>query len=91
MIHKYWNMIVGSDIYPHEIVNVISDKTLEVRRMDAEQLSAAYEENQKWKCTSNPELAIFRIRKNKDGYWRDTSKCTFIESETPRRHHDYSF
>ena len=63
MIHKYWNMIVGSDVYPHEIVNVISDKTLEVRRMDSEELSAAYEENQKWKSNRRMLNDVERSKK----------------------------
>lgn len=91
MIHQYWNQIVGSDIYPNEIVNVISDKTLEVRRMDSKQLSEPFTENQKWECTSNKDAEVRRIRKNQDGKWRDTSKCIFVESDKPYRYHDYSF
>ena len=33
---KYANQIGWSDVEPFEVVNVISDKTLEIRRMDTE-------------------------------------------------------
>ena len=76
---KYANEIGYSDIRPHEVVKVISDKTIEIRAMNAELdpnwkpefVSGGFaghcvnQSSQKWIITSDPEADVFRIRYSK--------------------------
>lgn len=73
-----------SDRTPFEVVKIISDKTLDVRRMDAVldpdwvpdfhvggfMGHTANDHEQKWTITSNPSGEVVRIRLGKKG-WKD--------------------
>ena len=103
----YANFHGWSDIQPCEIVRVVSDKCLEVRFMDAEQLHTVKDlgyvyggffghatknhEGQKWEITSNPKNPVFRIRKHKNGDWKDRGGSRHVLSEEPRKFYDYNF
>lgn len=102
---KYANYIGYSDVEPYEVVNVISDKTVEIRAMDAVQdrsvkmnfvpggFSAVCTNigDQKWNITSNPENKIFRIRLSKNKGWKDAHGRRFQLSDSPRKFYDYNF
>lgn len=79
-------LIGYSDRTPFEVVKIISDKTLEVRRMDAVldpdwkpdfhvggfMGHTANQNTQKWTITSNPSNDVVRIRLGKKG-WKDAN------------------
>jgi len=102
---KYANYIGYSDVEPYEVVNVISDKTVEIRAMDAVQdpsvkmnfvpggFSAVCTNigDQKWNITSNPENKVFRIRLSKNKGWKDAHGRRFQLSDSPRKFYDYNF
>jgi len=102
---RYANMIGYTDVSPHEIVKRISDKTIEIRSMDAE-LDPSWkrefhpggffghtsnQNSQKWIITSNADNRVFRIRLSKNHGWRDANGQTYHLAESPRRFYDYNF
>ena len=101
---QYANQYGYSDVYPFEVVKVISDKTIEVREMDAERDESVKLEwvaggfaghcvnqrDQKWNITSNPENRVIRIRLGKQG-WKDKHGRKFGLSDKPTRFYDYNF
>ena len=101
---QYANQYGYSDVYPFEVVKVISDKTIEVREMDAERDESVElkwvaggfaghcvnQRDQKWFITSNPENKIIRIRSGKGG-WKDKHGRKFGLSDKPIRFYDYNF
>lgn len=101
---NFANRIGYSDIEPFEIVRVVSDKIIDVRRMDAV-LDPTWKPNihaggfaghcdnqhtQRWTITSNENAAVIRLHKRKDGnyYYKDSK---FHLEEAPRKFHDYNF
>ena len=105
-IGKYCNRIGYSDIYPCEVVNVISDKTIEVRDMDAD-LDPSFnpefeiggfsgvctnQNEQRWIYKSRPDFPIFRVRYSKaKNCWKDKNGNRFRMSEVPVKFYDYNF
>jgi hypothetical protein len=103
----YANFHGWSDIQPCEIVRVVSDKCLEIRYMDAEQLHTPEDlgwvqggfsfiatnnyQGQKWKITSNPKNRVFKIRRHKNGTWKGAHGSRHCLSDIPRKHYDYNF
>jgi len=102
---QYANYHGYSDIHPYEVVKKISDKTLEIRKMNAEQDPTwnpiwevggfaghcANSAEQRWIITSDENLRTLRIRLHKDGVWRDRYGSKYRLSEKPRRFYDYNF
>jgi hypothetical protein len=100
---NYANRYGYTDVTPYEVVRRISDKTIEVRRMDATVDPswkrdfvpggffghAANNESQKWIITSNPANEVIRIRKTKRGWGFKGEK--FNLSETPVYFYDFNF
>lgn len=99
-IRAFCNRHLYSDIEPYEVVKVISQTCVEIRRMDTEQtvfpkhffiggFSAHCADNysQDYKYTSNPENGTRRIRLGKKGWDRGNH----IMSETPINFYDYNF
>lgn len=101
---NYANFIGYSDVEPFEVVRRISDKTVEIRAMDAE-LDPTWkpefvpggfcgtvinQSTQRWNITSNPNNEPRRIRLGKKG-WRDSGGNQYLLSEQPRKFHDYNF
>lgn len=101
----YFNQIGWSDVTPFEVVRVVSDKTVEVRRMDAERdeswtptfVSGGFAgvctntNEQRWIITSNTANETVRVRLQKDGSWKDKYQRRFRPSDTAIRHYDYNF
>lgn len=94
-----------SDVHAYEIVKVISDKTLEVRRMDAEfDIShlntvaggfSGHVENQRGQkvtYASNPDAAVIRIRRSRKDHdlWVSKGRQFLLQTE-PYAFHDYNF
>jgi hypothetical protein len=100
---KYANHHGYSDVEPFEVVRVVSEKTIEVREMTAEQdmsvkptftiggFSAHSDNAQKWDITSNPANPVIKIRLQKNGQWRDAHKRRFVLADAPRKFYDYNF
>lgn len=94
-----------SDVHPYEIVRVVSDKTIEVRRMEAELLNkddlefvpggfmarCANQRDQKYSYTSNPENEVIRLRLRKDGYFYSPYGNRHKLSDHPVMFHDFNF
>ena len=102
---KYANHHGYSDVNPYEVVRVISDKTIEVREMDAE-LDPTWkpewavggfaghcmnQREQRWIIDSNPTYKTLRIRRNKDGAWKSADGRRFYPADEPIRFYDYNF
>ena len=104
-MNQYANQYGYSDVYPFEVVNVISDKTIEVREMDAERDESVKLEwapggfaghcinqrDQKWFITSNPSNPVIRIRLSAKKGWQDKHGRRFGLSDKPVRFYDYNF
>jgi hypothetical protein len=100
---KYANHHGWSDVNPYEVINHISEKTIEIRAMDAEKNPAvktqfeiggfsAFSDNaQEWFITSNVERPIIRIRKNVKGIWQDKYRNKYYLSDKPCKFYDYNF
>lgn len=103
-MQQYANFIGYSDITPYEVVKVISEKTLEIREMDAELAEgqkpefipggfSAHCTNQrelKYNITSNPANSVLRVRKHKNGYYYYQGR-RFALSDVPVKFYDYNF
>ena len=102
---NYANHFGYTDINPFEVVRVISDKTLEVRAMDAirdESIELQWvaggfaghcvnQSQQKWLIKSNPSNRIVRIRLSKNKGWQDKDGRKFRLSDQPTKFYDYNF
>jgi hypothetical protein len=101
---KFANHHGYSDVNPYEIVRVISDKTIEVRKMNAERdksvkldfhvggffAHCSNQRDQKWFITSDESAPIIRIRLGKNG-WKDKWGNRFDLADQPRKFYDYNF
>jgi len=101
---NYANHIGYSDITPYEVVRVVSDKTLEVREMDAQRDESVKldwvvggfsgicmnQRDQNWFITSNEQNRVTRIRLGKNG-WKDAHGRRFELSAEPVKFYDYNF
>jgi uncharacterized membrane protein len=99
------NHIGYSDIEPFEVVKVISDKTIEIRRMEAERdltwkpeiIPGGFaghcvnQNEQRWNITSNEKNQTIRIRLSKNKGWKDKHGRQFKLSDKPRKYYDYNF
>jgi hypothetical protein len=104
-VGAYANRKLWTDVDPFEIVKVISEKCLEVRPMGAvlnpewkpEFYAGGFfghtanNHSQEWIYSRQPEAATIRIRKHKNGTWKDSSGMRFNISLTPCKFHDYNF
>lgn len=102
---NYANHYGYSDVNPFEVVRVISDKTIEVREMDAERDDSVKLEwavggfaghctnqrDQKWIITSNESNPVIRIRLSAKKGWQDKYGRRFGLSEKPVKFYDYNF
>jgi hypothetical protein len=102
---KYANEYGYSDVTPYEVVRVVSERTVEIRRMNAVRSNPenklgfapggfvghhAAQDEQEWHITSNPEASVKRIRLGKNG-WKDKYGNRYGLSDKPRKFHDYNF
>lgn len=98
----YANHYGWTDINPFEVVKVISDKTIEIRAMDAEKnpavktnfeiggFSAHSDNAQDWFITSNQNNPVVRIRLGKKG-WKDKYGNRYGLADKPTKFYDYNF
>ena len=101
---NYANHIGYSDVNPYEVVRVVSDKTLEIRRMNAERDPSYKPEfipggfsghcvnqlDQEWIISSDPTASVIRIRKGKNG-WKDAHGVKYQLTDKPVKFYDYNF
>lgn len=104
MNSQFCNLHGYSDVTPFEIVRIISDKTIEIREMDAERAFTPEiipggfaghctnntESQQQWVITSNTERPVIRARLQKDGSWKSELGKHKL-SDKPRKFYDYNF
>ena len=102
---KYANQFGWSDVEPFEVVRVVSDKTLEIRRMDTEKdesvklefhvggfsAHCSNQSDQKWIITSQPDASVIRIRLSKNKGWRCANGSRYVLADAPRKFYDYNF
>lgn len=100
---RFANLALWSDVFPYEVVRVVSDKCMEVRAMDAILSDDFFPETvpggfightvnnnrQTWMFSRNDSKPI-RIRKRKDGQWYSKFGRHVMALE-PVRFHDYNF
>ena len=101
---KYANHYGWSDVNPYEVVRVVSDKTIEVREMDAERDESVKMDfvaggfsaictnqyDQRWIIKSDLTAPVIRIRLGKNG-WKDKHGRKFKLSDAPSKFYDYNF
>lgn len=101
---KYANHYSWTDINPYEVVKVISEKTIEIREMDAEKDDSVKMEfvqggfsfictndrDQKWHIKPNQNNRVIRIRFGKKG-WKSSDGKRFKLSDQPIKYYDYNF
>jgi hypothetical protein len=103
-MNGFANRLGYSDVEPFEVVRVVSDKCLEVRRMDAERdksvelqfdvggfaAHCVNQRDQKWIISSNPSNPVLRIRLGKQG-WKSACGSRFALADKPIKFYDYNF
>lgn len=103
-MNQFANHYGYSDVTPYEVVRVVSDKTIEVREMDAERDDSVKLEfhvggfsahcsnqcDQRWNISSNPDNGVVRIRLGKQG-WKDAHGRRFKLNDKPVKFYDYNF
>ena len=101
---QFFAKIGFSDINPFEVVRVVSDKTIEIREMQAVRgdwtpeyvvggftAECVNQADQVWECKSNEAEPVIRIRLNKAGKWQDARGNTYKASSQPVKFYDYNF
>lgn len=106
MTFNFANHIGYSDTNPFEIVRRVSDRTIEIRAMDAERANPAEDlgfkaggfvghfsdqHKQEWTIISNPNARVIRIRLHKDGRWRGSNGERYVLAVKPIKFYDYNF
>lgn len=104
-IKKYANMSLWTDVEPYEVVKVVSEKCVEVRKMKAEMIQApkdfhsggfvghfADNRDQKYTYSSDEDAPIVRIRWSQAKLtWRSASGNRFSMSDEPYKLYDFNF
>lgn len=101
----YANRLGHSDIEPFEVVRVVSEKCMEIRRMRSERDPAFQPEfivggfsahcvnqhAQQWVIQPDPEAPVIRIRLGKSGNWKSPCGARFVPGNEPVKFYDYNF
>lgn len=101
---KFANLVLFSDVKPYEIVRVISDKTIEIREMNAERDSSwkpefaaggfvahcKNQKDQKHVIVSDERNPVIRARLRKDGKFY-SAYGKHVLADEPRYFYDYNF
>lgn len=105
-VNKFCNRHGYSDVEAYEVVNVISDTTVEVRAMSIKQIAfpkdfhpggfcGHYSDNrqgQDYEYTSNPDAKVERVRWSEaNKQWQQGKHGRFMMSATPHKFYDYNF
>jgi hypothetical protein len=100
---KYMNLYGWSDVHPYEIIRWVSEKTVEIRAMQAtldpswkpEFIPGGFaahctnQSSQRYTYESDPNAPVIRARLGKKG-WK-SKRGMHKPSEKPRRFYDYNF
>lgn len=99
-VRKYVSLFLYTDIHAYEVVKVISDKCVEIRRLDATCVKPptqfypggfsghyADNHNQTWEFKPNEANAIVKLRLGKKGW--GLGKYRMLDN--PMEHYDYNF
>jgi hypothetical protein len=101
---QYANHIGYSDVNPFEIIRKVSDKTVEIRAMNAERDpnwkpdfvaggfcgTVVNQRDQRWIISSSADAPAVRIRLGKFG-WKDRNGRRYQLSDKPVKFYDYNF
>jgi hypothetical protein len=101
---NYANHIGYSDVNPFEIVRRVSDKTIDIRAMEAVRDESwkpdfvqggfcgrvMNQNQQRWVISSKLDARIVRIRNGKRG-WRDAGGNRYKLADKPVKFYDYNF
>lgn len=93
-----------SDTNPFEIIRRVSDKTIEIRSMNAERdpswkadfVAGGFcgtvinQRDQRWIISSDADAPVVRIRLGKQG-WKDANGRRFELSDQPVKFYDFNF
>jgi len=103
-IRKYCNKLMWSDIEPFEVVNIISDKTVEIRPMKATLVKGpqnvlmggfvahVVDNGGTWNIESDETEDVIRVRWSKSKrQWRDKYGNRYGMSDNPSKYYDYNF
>ena len=102
---KYAMHIAYSDINTYEVIRVVSEKCIEIRKMKGEKnpdfkpefvaggFSAVCinQGDQEWIITSDESAPVIRIRANKKLGWADKYGQKFVLRDKPVKYYDYNF
>ncbi len=101
---KYANQHLYTDIEPWEVVNVISAKTIEIRKMKAVEADWGREfvaggffghtpnnQDQKWLIGSDETQPVIRARLNKKGFYKSEHGSRHYLADQPIKFYDYNF
>jgi hypothetical protein len=99
LFYPYAMLEGESDIIPHEVIEIISDRTLVVRTMACD-LAGGWlprmvlgfcvnQGEQVWEIKPDPQAVPFRIRLSYKHGWRDRHGNRFVMAREPRRWHRY--
>lgn len=88
---KYANHSVGSDTYPYEVIEWLSETKVKVREMDTEDYTDFGEHCNKY--ISNPKNLAFVVREHKNGglFEPGTNSCPYILSDKPYYRRDPNY
>lgn len=101
---KFANLHSHTDVEPYEVVRIISDKTIEIRRMEAKRDESVEmkwvaggfaghctnQRDQKWHITSDETAPIIRARRRVDGYFHSAYGRHMLNDKAIR-FYDYNF
>lgn len=101
---KYANHLGYSDVTPYEVIRIVSDKTIEIREMDAKRDESVKLEwivggfaghcvnqrDQEWFISSDESAPVIRIRLGKRG-WKDKFGRRYELGDEPVKFYDYNF
>lgn len=100
---KYLNLHGYSDVTPYEVVRVVSEKTIDVRRMRSTKdesvklefhaggftANCSNQRDQKWFIEPDETESVLRVRLTKKGWC--SAYGTHIPADKAIRFHDYNF
>ncbi len=98
---RYANRYDERDIWPHEVVEIVSGTELVIREMFAKLekgwspkmiLGLCVNENeQSWTFKQDAGALLFRIRLDRKGKWKDAEGNVYRLEPEPKRFHHYTF
>jgi len=104
MTNQFANLHSYTDVEPYEVVRIVSDKTIEIRRMKAEKDESVElkwvvggfaghcinQRDQKWHISSDETAPIIRARRRIDGYFH-SAYGRHMMNDKAVCFHDYNF